>query len=212
LPILLSEPTTTLTDYAIAIVAAIFAVCLGRSGWSNQQLSVRLWSVAFAFVAMAAALGGSWHGFGLWLGTPLKQQLWQAMLYALSLASIAMLTGTIVSTVSPPLQRWLLLGAVGKSLLTWIELLRSPRFETAAIDYLVAMGMVLLLQLRSLSGLPTSSAAWLVAGILVSGLALGLLNSGLTLAPAFNQNDLYHLVQLVGLGLLYQGARQLKDR
>jgi hypothetical protein len=34
----------------------------------------------------------------------------------------------------------------------------------------------------------------------------------LTLAPAFNQNDLYHLVQLVGLGLLYQGARQLKDR
>lgn len=208
----LSEPTTTLTDYAIAIVAAIFAVCLGRIGWSNQQLSVRLWAAAFAFVAIAAALGGTWHGFGVGLEAPLKQRLWQMMLYALSVASFTMLAGTIISAVSLPIQRWLLLGVVGKSLLIWIGLLRLPRFETAAIDYLAAMGVVLFLQLRSLSRLPTGAAPWLIGGTLVSGLALGLLKSGFTVSPSFNQNDLYHLVQLLGLGLLYQGARRLKDR
>lgn len=214
----ITEPTTTLTDYLIAVVASILAVFLLRLGWANRQISVGLWAVAFGCVAAAAALGGTCHGFVGWLGESLSDWLWQTMIYALSLASFTMLAGTIVGSVSPKRQRWLLLGTAVKSILVWIGLVQKPEFEIAAVDYLVSMAVVLVLQLYQLSASPllpsssTQAAPWLIAGVLVSGLAIGFLGSGFTLSAFFNHNDLYHLVQLVGLGLLYQGAKQLKDQ
>lgn len=59
----LTEPITTLTDYAIALVAFILAGSLGRISWQKQQYSIGLWAIAFACVALAAALGGTCHGF-----------------------------------------------------------------------------------------------------------------------------------------------------
>jgi hypothetical protein len=212
LSIPLTEPTTTLTDYMIAVVAFILAGFLLRVGWVNRQVAVRWWAVAFASVAVAAALGGTCHGFVLQLGGTLTGHLWRLMIAALSGASFAMLVGTILSSAPAKVQHRLLGAAVGKSLLVWLALSQQPRFEIAAIDYLVSMGVILGLQLQALLNGPTRAAPWLIAGILVSGLALGILASGFTLSTALNHNDLYHLVQLIGLGLLYQGAKQLKDR
>lgn len=214
---ILTEPTTALTDYLIAVVALILAGFLLRVGRLNQQVSVCWWAMAFGCVAVAAALGGTCHGFVLWLGKALSDRLWLMMIYALSFASFAMLMGTIVGSVSPPIRRWLWLGAIGKSMVVWIGLSYVLRFDIAAIDYLISMGIVLVLQLQQwpnppLSSSPSLAAPWLIAGILVSGMAIGILSSRFTLSAFFNHNDLYHLVQLVGLGLLYQGARQLKDQ
>lgn len=213
---IITEPTTMLTDYAIAGAAFILAGFLFRAGWRNQQTSVSLWAAAFLFVAVAAALGGTCHGFVVELGSALNGVLWRIMIYAISLASFSMLVGTIVSSVSQRMRGWFFIGAVTKLVLTWINLMRLPRFGIAAIDYLTAMIIVLALQLCVLAGSPQLSAnraaSWLIAGILVSGLAIGVLASGFTLSKSFNHNDLYHLIQLAGLGLLYQGAKQLKDR
>jgi hypothetical protein len=206
----MTEPTTTLTDYAIAVFTLIFAGSLLRVGWINQQTGVLLWAAAFGFVSVAAALGGTCHGFMLGLGEPLTQTLWELMIYTLTLASFSMLAGTIISSVPAKFQRWCLLGAVTKSTFAWTVLVHLPRFGVAAFDYAFAMAIVFVLQLKVLADSPSRAPGWILSGILISGVAIGILDSDFTIF-ALNHNDLYHLVQLVGLGLIYQGARQLKD-
>lgn len=211
---ILSEPTTTLTDYLLAVAAFIFAGLLWRRGYS--QKAVCWWAVAFAWVGVAATLGGTCHGFVLWLGNVWNARLWQMMVYALSFASLSMLVGTLYSCLSAKRRRVWLLVAFGKGVAIWTILLQMPQFNLAAADYASAMAIVLILQTRVLgttsSQTALRAAVWMIAGILVSGLAIGILGSGFTLSAFFNHNDLYHLVQLGGLGLLYQGAKQLSDR
>jgi hypothetical protein len=52
------------------------------------------------------------------------------------------------------------------------------------------------------------SAPWILASVAVSILAAAVQASGLTLHRHFNHNDLYHVIQLAALWLLYRGARE----
>jgi hypothetical protein len=52
---------------------------------------------------------------------------------------------------------------------------------------------------------------WLKRGILVSAVGLVILVGKLSLHQHFNQNDMYHLVQMVGLYCFYRGACILHD-
>ncbi len=226
----MTEPTTTLTDYAISLTAFIFAGVLLHRGWVQRQTSISLWAIAFGFVALAAGLGGTCHGFVALLGHSLTQRFWIGMIYAITLASLALLWGTILSTMAPPWQRWGLLGALAKAGLIWFSLpalsLTFPSFNLAAWDYGLALAIALLLYgwgyLASARPSPDAvalnaekhnakAASWMIAGILISGLAIGVLSSQLSF-KAIHSADLYHLIQLGGLGLLFQGAKQLRDR
>ncbi|MBW4467940.1 MAG: hypothetical protein KME07_21145 [Pegethrix bostrychoides GSE-TBD4-15B] len=199
----MSEPITTLTDYALAGVACIFAGFLLRIGWLKRQVSVGCWGMAFGFVALAAALGGTCHGFSAQLGA-LGYDLWRAMIYSLSWASLMLLSGSVIGSSVRPYRNWLLLAALIKTLWLWGS---SPHFEAAALDYMISLGIALLLQ----AWRPAAASPWLASGILTSGLALILLH-GQPSVGGLTGADLYHLVQLIGLGLLYQGAKRLRDR
>jgi len=201
----MTEPITTITDYALAGVAFIFAGLLLGSGWQKQQVSVSCWGLAFGCVGLAAVLGGTCHGFFVQLGA-LGHDLWRVMIYSLSWASLMLLCGSIVGSLARPVCNWLLLAALTKSISLWISLGPQLDFTAVALDYMVSLGVVLLLQ----SWRRSAAAVWLITGILTSGLALLLLHRQFTVA-AFKAADLYHLVQLVGLVLLYQGAKRLRD-
>jgi hypothetical protein len=215
----MTELTTTLTDYAISLTAFIFAGVLLHRSWVQQQISISLWAFAFGFVALAAGLGGTCHGFVAILGPTLTQRFWIGMIYALTLASLALVWGTVTSTLASPCQPWGLVAALTKASLLWLMLqiqpLTFPSFTLAAWDYGLALGIALLLYggvaLTQNQPLGTQAARWMVAGILTSGLAIGLLASQLSF-KALPPATLYHLVQLIGLGLLFQGAKRLRDR
>ncbi len=51
---------------------------------------------------------------------------------------------------------------------------------------------------------------WLQLGLVVTLAGLAVQQSGWVFYPNFNHNDLYHLVQMVGLYCLYRGARRLE--
>lgn len=52
---------------------------------------------------------------------------------------------------------------------------------------------------------------WLKGGILVSAIGLLIQQSGWSLHEHFNHNDIYHLVQMLGIFCLYRGAECLHD-
>ncbi|HEY9627441.1 MAG TPA: hypothetical protein V6C84_09080 [Coleofasciculaceae cyanobacterium] len=212
----ITEPLTMLTDYAIALQSSGFGILLFKLGRRRQQMAIQLWAIAFGSVAIAAILGGSCHGFARLIEFPTLLLLWKIMLFALSLAGSFMLFAAIKSRLSRRWQTWAG-GLVGVKLLAylgWIVLNPSPAeaFVYGVVDYLSDMLLVLLLELR-VALLPRSrGSGWIIAGILISGVAIALQTSGLVLFRYVSSNDLYHLVQMIALYGFYRGAKLLNDR
>jgi hypothetical protein len=203
---ILSEPVTTLTDYAIAGEALIFAGLLLKS---KSYFPVLCWAAAFGGVAIAAFCGGTYHGFNL-LPMAAKWGLWRGMTYGLSFASGCMLAAAVSE-----LPRWVRAwgwGAIAlKTGLYLIWTAFNPNFVYIVMDYLSAMLLVLWLQVRlNRQGNQQNSSAWIVAGVLGSLAAAGVQGIGLNGTPFFNQNDLYHLVQMLALYFFYRGACVIK--
>jgi hypothetical protein len=188
------EPMTTATDYLLAGVAAWLSVLL----FSSAQRSVKLWGLAFAALAMAALLGGTWHGF-------LKSDaLWKATLLAAGGASFGMVAGSAVATLSGR-ARELLIGLASAKLLAYcLWMLRHDEFIYVVIDTGIALAVVMALHLWKWNG-P------LLAGVALSIVAALAQASGVALHEHFNHNDLYHVIQLAALVLLYRGAWCLTD-
>ncbi|WP_416669232.1 DUF6962 family protein [Egbenema bharatensis] len=211
---IITEPMTLLTDYLIAIQAIGFAVLLGQKGRSLRQRSMWLWAATFGFVGLAAFLGGTCHGFVTYLGNERVRVMWQIMVYCLGIASYLMLAATVTSVLPRRIQVWVLLGFGVKSVLylSWAAYWMD-NYAYSIANYLSAMAIVLLLQGWAIhQGHHVRAARWIVGGIIVSGLAVAVQSTGMAIGQHFNHNDIYHVIQMVGLYLFYRGANQLKDR
>lgn len=192
----ISEPMTLLTDYVLAGVTAWLCFLLFKD--SQSQKSRRFWALAFAALALGAFLGGTWHGF---FNNPF---LWKATVLSVGVASFAMLAGSAFATLSPVVRNVVLFLAAGKLLLYCYWMLRHDEFIYVVIDTGIAFAVVAALHLWRFSG-------WILAGVGVSVAAALVQASGFALHRHFNHNDLYHVIQIAAMALLYRGARQLRD-
>ena len=208
----ITEPVTTLTDYLLALMSLFFAVQLFRISHLHQQTSVLLWALAMAATAAAALFGGTFHGFALSLDEAQKAAIWKATVYSVGLASLLMLSGTILASISRPLRQWLLAAAAAKFLVFALWMATHDDFQYVIYDYAGSMLGVLLLQVLVAYPRAEVSAAWIIAGILASFGAAGVQISGFRRHQHFNHNDLYHVIQMAALYLLYRGAGVLKDQ
>lgn len=208
----LAEPITTLTDYGIALESLIFARMLWQQ--PSRPLSFQGWVVAFLGVAMAALLGGTWHSIPDQWPDPLANILWQGIILSLGLASFGMLTGSVLSTVPQRWQMWARLAIFTKSLVYLIGASACQTFDCAIADYGSAMLIVLLLHIKPALQPDLKralSARWIIAGVLVSAIAIAVVASGFS--PGFlTHNDLYHLIQMVALYSFYRGVQLFGDQ
>ncbi|HJS76214.1 MAG TPA: hypothetical protein VJ778_02290 [Burkholderiales bacterium] len=192
----LSEPMTLATDYLLGAVTASLCVRLARN--RQSQKSRTFWALAFAAVALAAFLGGTWHGF-------LQGKLvWKATLLAAGGASFAMLAGSAFAVLSGTPRAVVLALASAKFLVYAAVMLTRDEFLFVAIDSGIAFTLVAALHLWRWN-------AWIVAGVAVSVLGALVQASGLAPHRHFNHNDLYHVIQVAAMLLLYRGARRLTD-
>ncbi len=83
---------------------------------------------------------------------------------------------------------------------------RTSEFLIAIVDYSVSFGFVLVVHAVVWMRYRSTAAGWIVGGVVVSFVAAGVQAAGLAPHPSFNHNDLYHVVQMVGMWMLYQGA------
>ena len=207
----ITEPTTMITDYLLGLFTVILAVRLSKIN-EGQENSIRLWSAALAATAIAAFLGGTSHGFALHFSDFAKTAIWKATVYSIGLASFFMLSGTLFATIANPLRK-LLLGLVLLKFLVYASWMVSHNdFKYVIFDYAPAMFGVVLLQLYAYSKWKHKSAVWLITGVLISFAGAGIQMSGFTLHQHFNHNDLYHVIQIGAIYLLYRGACLLEDQ
>jgi hypothetical protein len=187
----MNEPATVITDYLLGAVAAWVSITLSRSAQRPQ----RVWALAFAALAVGAFLGGTWHGF-------LRSELlWKATVLSVGVASFGMVTGSALAVLRGRLLP--ILAAVKLALYVGWMLFHSA-FIYVVIDTGSALLVVAALHLWRWNG-------FMLAGVAVSVLAGAVQASGFSLYQHFNHNDLYHVIQIAGVALLYQGAKRLQS-
>jgi hypothetical protein len=94
----LSEPATTLTDYALGVANLYFAIVLGRSGLPKQT-ALQLWSIGFYLCAFAAFTGGSYHGFRPWLSDSAVRALWNVTIFSIGASTAFIISAVAISGI-----------------------------------------------------------------------------------------------------------------
>lgn len=207
----IAEPMTMLTDYLVTLLAASLGIHLIIEGRARSVLSEQLWGWAFMATALGALAGGTSHGFIQQLGDDGWQILWKITVYAIGAASFLLLAGALVASLSGPWRRLLLLMAFVKLVGYGWWMASHDDFRFVINDYGSSMAVVLLLQLWQWWARRAPSAPWVVAGILVSTVGSLIQQSDFALHEHFNHNDIFHVIQLLALWLLYRGGRLLED-
>ena len=89
----ITEPVTVLTDYALSAASLYFALLLARILGPRNQVSAWLWCAAFLAIAIAALLGGIYHGFATDFDASTLRLLWNVVVYTVGLSSGCMVGG-----------------------------------------------------------------------------------------------------------------------
>jgi hypothetical protein len=165
----ISEPTTTLTDYAMAVQSAILAVTLRRAIIAADRQPVpaaRLYLAGFTMAAWAAFAGGTSHGFRPQMGESVWGLVWSFTVIAIVTAFALLIAASVLSAAWP-----------------------SP------VD----------------PATRRSGRRWLIVGFGATAVGLTLMVQKVSFHQHFNHNDLYHVVQMLGLYGVYRGGRRLLD-
>ena len=197
------EPMTVLTDVLLA-AAAVWA------GWRIYAVSHApthlYFALSFFLIALGALAGAAIHAVrhtSLVRWVPL---LWRITGIAVGLSVSAMLAGTfyhLLPAEYADILRWTLLGL---SILYAAWIWRSYQFRNVIVFYSICMAFVLGAMGLSYVSTGSEGAKLIAVGILISFAAAAVQRSGFKLARHFNHNDIYHVIQLVGLYFFYRGA------
>lgn len=190
----MNEPATVLTDYLLGAVAAWLAWLL----FKESQNARRWWALAFAALAAGAFLGGTWHGFVQ------SHLLWKATLLTLGVASFGMVAGSACAVFQPASRNAILAAALAKLVVYCGWMMVHDEFIYVVIDTGIAFIAVAALHLWKFNG-P------ILAGVALSVVAGLVQASGFKLHEHFNHNDLYHVIQIAAVVLLYRGAKRLQS-
>lgn len=200
------------TDYLLVVLCGFFAWRLWRSQKGDPQASVYYWAAGFASFGLASFAGGTFHGFSMLLSQGVLQGLWKVTVYAIGLASFFLLTGILNASVPLPVRRFATLIPYAHLIIYVWWMATHDDFRYAIYDYAFTNLSIVALQLHAADSRSANSAPWLIGGVLVTFLAAAVQVNEIAFHHHFNHNDFYHVIQMVGMFLLYRGARVLKDR
>jgi len=206
----IAEPSTMLTDYALAGVSAWL-------GWRLLQAAEthwarRLWAIALMTLAFAAVLGGTSHGFSPVLSDGVLQVLWMSTVLTIGVSASGMFSGSAIATAEAPLRRVLLAFAIAQLALYSIWMFGHDEYFFVVADTAAAMAVVAALHGWSAIRHGDRASWWMLGGVGISALAAAVQASGFALHRHFNHNDLYHVIQIVAMALFFKGAVLLRDR
>ena len=206
----MSQPTTVLTDYLLALAALGSAWRLYRRR-ARPSVPTLLWAASFAALGVAAVVGGTWHGIPRGVLPSLRRSLWCVTYVAIGLADLLILAGATWAALARR-PRLAILALLAGRFLIYVALVLGRRdFRYVAYEFGLTIVLLLVFGL-DLARRGNRAAAFVLGGVLAS-LAGGIvLSAGLDLHPQFNNNDLFHVIQTLGVCLFYNAGLLLRAR
>jgi hypothetical protein len=185
-----TEPTTTITDYLLTAECIFFGALLIRNNL--------LWGISFFILAVAAAAGGTYHGFISHISAPTAQALWKITLYSIGLATLLLLFATVLAYMPKPWKNIFLAITILQFVVYAYIMSGSNDFQYVIYNYIPAMIAILLMAIFHKN-------LWLVGAVLISFAGAAIQRSGVQLHKHFNFNDIYHVVQMVAMYFFFRG-------
>ncbi len=202
---------TVLTDYLLGIWVLWLGLRLWRQGRRLNDRATGDWSLVFIFSAVAAFSGGTAHGFPDLLDGIGRALLWKLTVQAVGIASLCFLSAIIRSMFRGRVRHILMAVAFVKWAVYAWWMTSHDAFLYVVLDYLPSLLFVGGMQAWCWLKKGRIAGRWIALGVVISLVAAGIQQSGLSLHRHFNHNDLYHVVQMVAFYLLYRGGLLLRQ-
>lgn len=205
----MTEPDVTISDYGLFLECTVFAWLLARRPGHGP---LRTWiCLFFACTGVAALLGGTVHGFFLDDTTLVSRALWKGSLLAIGAAAFA--GSAMAAEILAPGRARGIVGVAAALMLVYalVVLFVTDVFSVAVAAYLPAALLLLAAFILGAHSVRTASAARAgVAGLALTFAAAFIQQRRIALHPLyFNHNAFYHVVQAIGLALIFLACRQL---
>jgi len=201
----------TLTDYSLTLLCSWFAWILRKQATDSHHFRT-LWVVFFGSIAAASLTGGTVHGFFLDESTLGYRILWPATLLAIGVTTACawILTGLLFSTSPATVKKWAFFAGVVFLIYAAVVIFYSQQFYVVILNYMPAMVALLAASTRKFAKTRANPFLLVTGGILISFIAAYIQQAGLGIHPNyFNHNSTYHLVQAIGLLIVFEGAKGL---
>ncbi|MFL5642349.1 MAG: DUF6962 family protein [Chloroflexota bacterium] len=210
------EPAVALTDLAIGVEAASFALLLTRAGGdddrrSPEAVTARRWFVVFfAATSLAALTGAALHGLFVDREDPARRRLWRVSLGSIGIAGLsAWCLGAVLAlprASAVRLERTMI--AVHAAYLALLSR-TSPPYSVAIATYIpgsVALGVALVRGIADSAVRVPSSIA--LAGLSLTFGAAAIQVRRIAIHPRlFDHNATYHAIQAIAIACFYAAAR-----
>lgn len=202
------EAVTMVTDYLLALIAFAAAAWLwprarGRPG--------RYWAAAFVATGVAAILGGTSHGYAPVLDAQMRGLLWRLTYVTVEVANLCILQGAALAGLPPRMHRLALAILMLRLVVVAGAIVILAQMRYVILDYAITI--------LGIAGLGATLAArrqpgsgWVIAGTVVSAVGGFIQLARIGQGRAFNHNDVFHVVQAIGVVLYARGGRDLAER
>jgi MFS family permease len=207
----ITEPTTMATDYVLALLCAVLATRLREKARQTKSRAMALWRWAFVATSVGALAGGSTHGFALLLKSWQWSALWKCSTLMIGCGSFCLLMAVSYARLGGQWGRGVRIVALLKLAVYVFWMLGHDDFRFVIFDYGSSMIIILGIETWKLWRERRLNGVWIPAGIVLSFVSSAIQQSGYSLHRHFNQNDLFHVIQMVALYFLYRGGMLLKD-
>jgi hypothetical protein len=199
------EVVTMATDYLLAATAFGAAMWLWKAAAGAPG---RWWAAAFVATGVAAVLGGTSHGYAPVLDKQTHGLVWRLTYVTAGIANFCILHGASLAVVPQRARRAVLAVLVVRLLVVAAALIVIGQFRYVLYDYAITLAGLLALA-ATLAGRRRPGAGWVVAGVAASALGAAVQLGRFGQGRAFNHNDLFHVVQAVGIALYARAGRDL---
>ncbi|HEX3071175.1 MAG TPA: hypothetical protein VHX14_21600 [Thermoanaerobaculia bacterium] len=201
---MIAEPMTAFTDLLLCLLSLTFAI-RWRGGTSRTR---SLWSLAFLATGLGSLTGGVYHAFQTTLPPLPLAILWKITATTIGAAGLLLFCGTIQALVPQRVARLLTIAAslLFMIYLVWMATHNEFIYVIAFYGFLmVAMLVICIARYR----IAPRSCGLIISGIAIAAIAVAVQASHIRLFAHFNHNDLYHVIQMISLFVLYRGAREM---
>jgi hypothetical protein len=207
-----TEPMTVATNAVLAVFAFVLAVRLAYRADAAGSDAAGWLAAGLLATGFAAIIGALAHGTDPARDEALRARFWRGALYATGFIGAATVASVAFFAARGSIRSAILVFAVMKLIVFIVRVARQPEFRVAAADYGAALAILLAGAAYEMIRRRASGMTWLIAGVLVS-LVAGIVQARkLTLHRHFNNNDLYHVIQMAALYAFYRGGAMLVDR
>jgi len=204
------EPTTMLTDLVIMAVAWLLARQLLQNEQHRRYRSRFYWGAGLLFIGLGALQGAISHGLAAYLGDTADTLIWKGTVYSIGFSMVFALGGTLEGApLAAGARRFFWVVNLVAFLVYAAWMISHDDFLYVIYFYVPAMLLIAALQVWALLGKQSHGAGWILGGVVVTLFGAVVQQSGFTLHTHFNYNDMFHLIQVVGLLLFFRGITRL---